>query len=211
MSRAITPRRRRVSTASWARAICASGKLRSITEASLPASASSARRESCWIDRTASRLYSRATESVSGSSMRIQIRKSYFTLPEILARLGDLHRGPRLPRRERPPAPLGVPVEFGEHDETIQGEPFRVPCDRVRHSGLLDLRPHHVFRLFRGGRRSWRRCSEGWTADWSGPSRRDARWRRRERTKARGVPVFTGRGRGCVTQSCSWTPMPSPE
>ncbi|MFO7856832.1 MAG: hypothetical protein R6V44_16760 [Paracoccaceae bacterium] len=92
--------------------------------------------------------------------MRIRIDKSYFTLPEVIERwaisMSDLAYLAENDRLRLSVRVFGLPVEFGEHDETAEGEPFRVPCERVRHCGLLDLRPHHVFRLFRCGKASLR-------------------------------------------------------
>jgi hypothetical protein len=87
--------------------------------------------------------------------MRITIQKSYFTFPEVLERwaisISDLAYLAENDRLRLSVRVFGLPTELGEHDETAEGEPFRIPCEQVRHSGLLDLQPHDVFRLFRCG------------------------------------------------------------
>ncbi|PQO24005.1 hypothetical protein C2I36_05260 [Rhodobacteraceae bacterium WD3A24] len=46
---------------------------------------------------------------------------------------------------------FGVPIEFGDVEETPEGELFQVPWEQTRYSGLLDLHACHVFQMFRCG------------------------------------------------------------
>src|SRR5690606_14312956 len=46
---------------------------------------------------------------------------------------------------------FGVPMEFGDVEETANGQPMRIPWERVHHSGLLDLHARDVYQLFRCG------------------------------------------------------------
>lgn len=44
---------------------------------------------------------------------------------------------------------FGVLIEFGDYEEGADGEPYRVPGEQSRYSGLLDLHARDVFQLFR--------------------------------------------------------------
>jgi hypothetical protein len=83
----------------------------------------------------------------------MRIDKAYFTVAEVLERwrmpLVDLvylaeNANIRLSVRV-----FGVPIEFGDVEETPEGGRFRVPSRTVRYNGLLDLHPGDAFRLFR--------------------------------------------------------------
>lgn len=85
----------------------------------------------------------------------MHIEKSYFTLPEILDRWqiaeADLIYLAENDRLRLSVRVFGVPMEFGDYDETTEGEPFRVPWEQTRYSGLLDLHACDVYQLFRCG------------------------------------------------------------
>jgi hypothetical protein len=85
----------------------------------------------------------------------MHIEKSYFTLPEVLERwqiteedLIYLAENDRLRLSVRV---FGIPMEFGDIEETQHGETFRIPWEQTRYSGLLDLHACDVFQLFRCG------------------------------------------------------------
>ena len=85
----------------------------------------------------------------------MHIEKLYFTLPEVLERwqvsetdLIYLAENDKLRLSVRV---FGVQMEFGDVEETADGEPFRVPWKQSRYSGLLDLHASDVFQLFRCG------------------------------------------------------------
>lgn len=85
----------------------------------------------------------------------MQIEKTYFTLGEVLARwripeadLVYLAENGRLSVSIRV---FSLRLEFGDHEETADGERFAVPHEVTAFSGLLDLHPHDVFYLFRDG------------------------------------------------------------
>src|SRR5690606_17418503 len=42
-------------------------------------------------------------------------------------------------------------MEFGDVEEAADGQPVRIPWERVHHSGLLDLHACDVYQLFRCG------------------------------------------------------------
>jgi len=85
----------------------------------------------------------------------MHIEKSYFTLPEILDRWqiteADLIYLAENDQLRLSVRVFGVPIEFGDIDETPEGEAFRVPWEQTRYSGLLDLHACDVFQLFRCG------------------------------------------------------------
>lgn len=85
----------------------------------------------------------------------MEIEKSYFTLPEVLDRwsmseadLVYLTENDRLRLSIRV---FRLPLEFGDYEETQEGERFSVPWEQGSFSGLLDLYVHDVFQLFRHG------------------------------------------------------------
>lgn len=85
----------------------------------------------------------------------MRIDKEYYTLPEILERwdipeedLVYLAEDDRLRLSARV---FGVPLEFGDYEETAEGEHFRVPFERQVYSGLVGLHARDVFQLYRCG------------------------------------------------------------
>lgn len=89
------------------------------------------------------------------SGALMEIEKAYFTLPEVLARWAipevDLaylaeNDAVRLSVRI-----LNLPIEFGTHEVTADGQCFAIPCAQVLFNGLLDLHVRDVFQLFRLG------------------------------------------------------------
>lgn len=85
----------------------------------------------------------------------MHIEKLYFTLPEILKRWSitedDLIYLAENDRLRLSVRVFGVPIEFGDFEETPEGEHFPAPWERTRFSGLLDLHAQDVFQLFRCG------------------------------------------------------------
>lgn len=85
----------------------------------------------------------------------MHIEKLYFTLPEILERWSisedDLIYLAENDRLRLSVRVFGVPIEFGDFEETPEGEHFPVPWERTRFNGLLDLHAQDVFQLFRCG------------------------------------------------------------
>ena len=85
----------------------------------------------------------------------MEIEKAYFTLPEILDRW-SISDADLLYLAENDKLRLSVrvfnlPVEFGDYEETMEGERFTVPWEQSRYNGVLDLHTHDVFQLFRFG------------------------------------------------------------
>lgn len=85
----------------------------------------------------------------------MEIEKSYFTLPEILARwampeadLAYLAENDLLRLSVRV---FGVPVEFGDYEEAGEGQRVALPWERGPFDGLLDLYARDVFQVFRDG------------------------------------------------------------
>jgi hypothetical protein len=83
----------------------------------------------------------------------MRIDKTYFTVAEVLERwrmppadLAYLSENAKLHVSVRA---FGLPIEFGDFEETPEGERFRVPSRIVRYNGLLDLHPRDAFRMFR--------------------------------------------------------------
>lgn len=85
----------------------------------------------------------------------MEIEKAYFTLPELLERWAiaeaDLIYLAENDRLRLSVRVFGLPVEFGDHEQSAQGEWLRIPLERQCFSGLLDLYAHDAFRLFRAG------------------------------------------------------------
>lgn len=85
----------------------------------------------------------------------MQIDKRYFTLPEILERWNiseaDLIYLAENDNLRLSVRVFGVPMEFGDVEEAANGQPMRIPWERVHHSGLLDLHARDVYQLFRCG------------------------------------------------------------
>jgi len=85
----------------------------------------------------------------------MEIEKSYFTLPEILERW-SMSEADLVYLAENDQLRLSIrvfrlPFEFGDHEETPEGESFYIPWEQEYFSGLLDLHAHDVFQLFRHG------------------------------------------------------------
>lgn len=83
------------------------------------------------------------------------IEKDYFTLPEMMERWGlpradvvYLAENGRLRLSVRV---FGLPIERGDIEETEDGHWFRIPYDRSRLDGLLELTARDAFSLFRDG------------------------------------------------------------
>ncbi|ARJ70361.1 hypothetical protein [Paracoccus contaminans] len=85
----------------------------------------------------------------------MHIDKLYFTLPEILERWSisdsDLIYLAENDRLRLSVRVYRVHIEFGAFEETVDGEPVRIPREQARYSGLLDLHAHDVHQLFRCG------------------------------------------------------------
>jgi hypothetical protein len=83
----------------------------------------------------------------------MRIDKAYFTLAEVQERwqipLVDLVYLAENAKIRLSVRAFGVPIEFGDFEETPEGERFRVPSRIVRYNGLLDLHPCDAFRMFR--------------------------------------------------------------
>ena len=85
----------------------------------------------------------------------MEIEKAYFTLPEVLTRwsmpetdLVYLAENDELLLSIRI---LNLPIEFGDYEETDDGQCFSIPCERSSFNGLLDLHVQDVFQIFRIG------------------------------------------------------------
>lgn len=85
----------------------------------------------------------------------MEIEKAYFTLPEVLVRwsmpevdLVYLAENDQLRLSVRI---LNLPIEFGDFEETDDGQRFSIPTARSSFNGLLDLHVQDVFQLFRLG------------------------------------------------------------
>lgn len=81
----------------------------------------------------------------------MEIEKSYFTLPEILERW-SMSEADLIYLAENDQLRLSIrvfnlAVEFGDYEETPEGERFSVPFERSPFNGLLDLQAHDVFHL----------------------------------------------------------------
>ncbi|MBW6494720.1 MAG: hypothetical protein K0B16_09245 [Burkholderiaceae bacterium] len=85
----------------------------------------------------------------------MEIEKAYFTLPEIMARWNiseaDLVYLAENDRIRLSVRVFNMPIEFGDHETTDDGQRYSVPSARKRYSGLLDLHAHDAFLLFRCG------------------------------------------------------------
>ena len=85
----------------------------------------------------------------------MEIEKAYFTLPEILERW-SISDADLVYLAENDQLRLSIrvfhlPLEFGDYEETHEGERFSVPWEQGYFNGLLDLHVHDVFQLFRHG------------------------------------------------------------
>jgi hypothetical protein len=85
----------------------------------------------------------------------MEIEKAYFTLAEVLHRwsvpeadVAYLAENDQLRLSIRI---LNLPIEFGDFEETDDGQCFSIPCERSSFNGLLDLHVQDVFQLFRLG------------------------------------------------------------
>lgn len=85
----------------------------------------------------------------------MHIDKLYFTLPEILDRWqiteADLIYLAENDKLRLSVRVFGAPIEFGDYEETADGDRHRVPWEQSHYSGLLDLHARDVFQLFRCG------------------------------------------------------------
>ena len=85
----------------------------------------------------------------------MQIEKLYFTLPEILKRWSisedDLIYLAENDKIRLSVRVYGVPLEFGDFEETPDGQCCRIPGELTSYGGLLDLHAQDVFQLFRYG------------------------------------------------------------
>lgn len=84
----------------------------------------------------------------------MEIDKSYFTLPEVLARwsmkeadLTYLAENDELRLSVRV---FSLPIEFGHYEEVDPGNFVAIPSDSRRFDGLLDLRPQDSHPILRG-------------------------------------------------------------
>lgn len=104
-------------------------------------------------DRQAARTKAKHIALESGA--RMEIEKAYFTLPEVLDRwsmpevdLVYLAENDQLRLSVRI---LNLAIEFGDYEETDDGQRFAIPTERSSYNGLLDLHVQDVFQLFRLG------------------------------------------------------------
>jgi hypothetical protein len=85
----------------------------------------------------------------------LRIRKSYFTLDELLGAWGlaeaDLRYVAENGLLQLSVRVVGMFMEFGCYEKTEDGDAFSVPCEHRHHDGLLDLGKRDVFALFRDG------------------------------------------------------------
>ena len=104
-------------------------------------------------DRQAARTKVKHIASESGA--RMEVEKTYFTLPEILDRWSmpeaDLIYLAENDRLRLSVRVFGLSVEFGDHEVTDDGRRYNVPVERKYFSGLLELNARDAFRLFRCG------------------------------------------------------------
>ncbi len=85
----------------------------------------------------------------------MEIEKAYFPLSEILDRW-SIREDDLIYLAENDQVRLsirvfGLPLEFGDYEETPDGRTFRIPTERQMFNGLLDLHARDVFHLFRAG------------------------------------------------------------
>lgn len=85
----------------------------------------------------------------------MEIEKAYFALSEILERW-SIAEDDLIYLAENDEVRLsirvfGLPLEFGDFEEDVDGRPFRIPTDRLSFSGVVDLHARDVFQLFRCG------------------------------------------------------------
>lgn len=86
----------------------------------------------------------------------MEIDKNYFTLPEILSRW-EMAENDFIYLAENDELRLSIrvfghPVEFGDIEETQDGQTFSAPWEQSYFTGLLDLRVNEVFEIFRQGK-----------------------------------------------------------
>lgn len=85
----------------------------------------------------------------------MEIEKSYFALTELLKRWSitedDLIYLAENDELRLSIRVFGLPLEFGDYEESEDGRAFRIPTDRQFFSGVVDLHACDVFRLFRSG------------------------------------------------------------
>lgn len=105
----------------------------------------------------------------------MEIEKAYFTLPEVLARWSmsetDLAYLAETDRLRLSIRIHGLPVEFGDYEETDDGRHFSIPWEQGNFNGLLDLHVRDVFQLFRLGEvgvRHFRTERAGYACFWGG-------------------------------------------
>lgn len=85
----------------------------------------------------------------------MEIEKEYFPLSEILRRW-SISEDDLIYLAENDQVRLsirvfGLPLEFGDTEQTGVGRTFRIPTDRRMFNGLVDLHARDVFHLFRSG------------------------------------------------------------
>jgi hypothetical protein len=84
-----------------------------------------------------------------------RIRKSYFTLDELLGGGGfseaDLRYGPKTALLRLSVRVVGLLMEFGSYEQTMDGEWVTLAGEHRYHDGLLDLGRRDLHTLFREG------------------------------------------------------------
>lgn len=85
----------------------------------------------------------------------MEIEKAYFPLSEILDRW-SIREDDLIYLAENDEVRLsirvfGLPLEFGDYEENLDGNVCRIPTERQMFNGLLDLHARDVFHLFRAG------------------------------------------------------------
>lgn len=103
----------------------------------------------------------------------MEIEKAYFTLAEVLKRwhvseddLIYLAENDLLRLSIRV---FGLDLEFGDYDEVEPGHAHRIPAERTRFNGLLDLHAGDVFHIFRAGEAhlsQFRACGYDYACFW---------------------------------------------
>ena len=85
----------------------------------------------------------------------MEIEKAYFSVQDILKRWqiaeADLIYLAENDKLRLSIRVFGQPMEFGDIEETAEGEGVRIPWERTRFSGLLDLHACDAFQLCRCG------------------------------------------------------------
>jgi hypothetical protein len=142
--------------------------------------------------------------------VRMEIEKSYFTLPEILERW-SMSEADLVYLAENDKLRLSIrvfhlPLEFGDYEETQEGERFSVPWEQGYFNGLLDLHAHDIFQLFRHGEvrvGHFRTQRADYASLWGAREQitvrnRDLLLRREERDRFEAVTGFAGAAAGPI-------------